>query len=238
MSLQDNLKSLQRRVDAASQRSGRLASSIQMIAVTKRVDIERVEEAITLGLTAFGENRVQEAIAKQAALSNQVSSVSWHLIGHLQRNKAKEAVVHFDSVHSVDSKELINKLEEQAAIRRKKGPLAVFLQVNVAGEKQKFGARPCEVSNLASLIISDAPHLRLNGLMTIAPYSENAEAVRPVFRQLRRIRDGLQVYLNTRPTGQPANRRTLLLSMGMSNDFEIAIEEGADVIRIGTALFK
>ena len=199
-----------------------------LVAVTKGVPVEWVRDAAALGLTDFGENRVQEARAKQAALGLTLHPVRWHLIGHLQRNKVRHAVEHFDLIHSVDSVSLIEALEAVAG-HHTIAPLGVLVQVSVSGEATKFG---CRLEETASLVqaVTRAPHLRVAGLMTMAPFAPDPEQARPHFRRLRQLRDDVVLALNLEP-------RALSLSMGMSQDFEVAIEEGADLVRIGTAIF-
>ncbi|MBI4343516.1 MAG: YggS family pyridoxal phosphate-dependent enzyme [Candidatus Omnitrophica bacterium] len=248
--LADSLAQVRARIAAAARRAGRDPCAITLVAVTKGLPAEAIREALALGLTDVGENRVQEARQKQIALGSRLKaagfglepgasslepSVRWHLIGHLQRNKAREAVERFAMIHSVDSPSLIDALERAAAGKRPEPPAqspeprTIFLQVNVSGEDSKSGCRPDELRTLAAQVQRCA-HLRLGGLMTMAPFSEDPQAARPWFDRLRRLRDELAVEL-----GRPVE--TLRLSMGMSQDFEVAIEEGADLVRIGTAIF-
>ena len=212
-----------------------------LIGVTKGVAAAQVQEAIACGLTDLGENRVQEARAKQQALGFKLQAsgssvqpvacslqpVRWHLIGHLQRNKAKHAVEFFDVIHSIDSVELATALQHQALQRRT--TVDVLIQVNVSGEATKFGCRPQDIPALAEML-SRSEMVSLSGLMTIAPFADDPEAARPYFRRLRELRDELTANLRF-----PLDR--LKLSMGMSGDFEVAIEEGTDIVRIGTAIF-
>jgi pyridoxal phosphate enzyme (YggS family) len=215
---------------------------VTLIGVTKTVPPEIIREAVGLGLTELGENRVQDARAKQQALlgvramhepRSTIHGIRWHLVGHLQSNKAKPAVELFDVIHSVDSVSLIQALERQANTLAKS--VEVFVQVNVSGETTKFGCRPDEVTALVDAL-RGCRQLTPAGLMTLAPFSEHPEEARPHFRKLRELRDALQ-------TGRVAQSLhhavtpSLQLSMGMSQDFEVAIEEGADVIRVGTAIF-
>ncbi len=212
------LEAVRQRIADACHRAGRPSSAVTLIAVTKGVPAERVREAVAAGVTDVGENRVQEALQKQQALGMQVH---WHLIGHLQRNKASVAARAFTMVHSVDSLALAQVLD-----RHRHGtaaPLDVLMQVNVSGEPTKSGCHPEDAQSLAAGVRA-LPHLRLCGLMTIAPLGEDA---RPVFGTLREVRDRLQAQ----------GFEGLKLSMGMSQDFEVAIEEGADFVRIGTAIF-
>jgi len=220
-SIAARLRRIRERLAAAAERSGRDPGRITLVVVTKGVTEDRIRQAITAGATILGENRVQEALPKIEAIGG---SVQWHLIGHLQRNKAKRTVGRFDLIHSVDRSDLadeINRQAEQAGIRQK-----VLIQVNVAREPGKSGALPEELDEVV-LRTSTLSHLSLEGLMTIPPLSNDPERSRPFFRwvaekagELRR--SGLSV---------PE------LSMGMSNDFEVAVEEGATLIRVGTAIF-
>ena len=225
MVLRDALATVRQRLEQACRHANRDASAVTLVGVTKGVPLELVREAMGLGLRDFGENRVQEARAKIAAIDHQ--DVHWHFLGHLQRNKAKDAVGLFSVIHSVDRRELIIELARQALTQSRKPE--VLIQVNVSGETTKFGCRAEDVDALARAI-EEQPALRLGGLMTMAPFSSDAEASRPYFRHLREIRDRLAKALG-RPPGE------LKLSMGMSQDFEVAIEEGADWVRVGTAIF-
>jgi pyridoxal phosphate enzyme (YggS family) len=250
------LDHVRKRIAQACARSGRDPSSVTLVGVTKNVAVDVIQQAVAFGLTELGENRIQEARAKQIALGWGLGAegsgpeprtqspepmVRWHLVGHLQRNKAKLAVELFDVVHSLDTLELAQALEQHVAglaqgSRLKargneniKPLLEVFIQVNISGETAKFGCRPETVVSLAQVVAS-FQHLKLAGLMTIAPYADHPETVRPVFRQLRELRDVVASSLEPRAS-------SLKLSMGMSQDFEVAIEEGADVVRVGTAIF-
>jgi len=205
---------------------------VTLVGVTKGVPVEVIREAVALGLADVGENRIQEARAKRSVLEQQPGPaaeqrpqpVRWHLVGHLQRNKARLAAALFDVIHSVDSLSLVEELDRQAAKRVSRGQsIEVFIQVNVSGEATKFGCRPEDANELAQAV-ADAPRLKLSGLMTMAPFAEDPERARSHFRRLRQIRDGLAMS-------------SLKLSMGMSQDFEVAVEEGADLVRVGTAIF-
>ena len=246
-----NLTDVRKRIAEACARSGRDPAAVTLVCVTKNVPPETIRRAVALGVHDLGENRVQEARDKQLVLGSGLRGlgpqpsapnpepVRWHLIGHLQRNKAKHAVELFDVVHSIDSVELSDEIERQAAKqtqdRRLKTqgedvkPIEVFVQVNVSREATKFGCHPDQAADLMQHIMHCA-HLRLRGLMTIAPFADDPEHARPHFRHLRLLRDSLNSQL-------PTPNSKLLLSMGMSQDFEVAIEEGADLIRIGTAIF-
>jgi pyridoxal phosphate enzyme (YggS family) len=216
------------RVDAAAERSGRAAADITLVAVSKTVPIEGIVAAHGLGFGTFGENRVQEAQEKIAALSGLV--LRWELIGHLQTNKAARAVDLFERVQSVDSLRVAEALNGHAATRGR--VLPVLLEVNVAGEATKSGFTPDALVE-AARAIAGLEHLRPQGLMTVAPLTERPEDVRPVFRRLRALRDDLRA----RVAQDGAEGGWHELSMGMSDDYDVAIEEGATIVRIGRALF-
>ncbi len=199
-------------------RRGRRSDAITLVAVTKGVELSRLREVVDCGMRDLGENRVQEALPKIDAVGR---AVRWHLIGHLQRNKVRTAVANFELIQSLDSHRLAAALND-AATR----PIDVLLQVNVAGEPQKFGVFPEAVPTMVAEV-GVLPRIRIIGLMTIAPQAEDPEMVRPVFRRLRELRD----------TMREATPDLAELSMGMSDDFEVAIEEGATIVRIGRAIF-
>jgi pyridoxal phosphate enzyme (YggS family) len=211
-----NVERVLERIHAAAERVARNASDITLVAVTKSVQPARIEQAIAAGLTVFGESRVQEARAKIPLLPGRAR---WHMIGHLQSNKARDAVALFELIHSVDSVKLATELNKWAERAGKTQP--ILLEVNLSGEASKFGFKPEDVE-AALEQINKLPRLEVQGLMTIPPFTQDPQQARPFFRQLRQLRDRL---------GLPH------LSMGMSHDFEIAIEEGATILRIGTALF-
>jgi pyridoxal phosphate enzyme (YggS family) len=222
MDLAANLETLRRRIRAACERAGRDPDSVTLLAVTKMQPPEVVQSASKLGLILFGENKVQEAKAKIPLCPG---NLRWHMVGHLQSNKCRDAVELFKMIQSVDSLSLaqeINKRAEQAA-----RTMPVLLEVNVAGEASKFGYRPEQL--LAELKELNAlPRIEIHGLMTVPPWSAEAEKARPHFRRLREIKAQCEQTL-----GAPLPH----LSMGMSGDFEIAVEEGATMVRIGTELF-
>ena len=221
--LQTILKRVRGRIAAACARAGRDPSEVEIVAVTKTHGAEVVNEAWLAGLRIVGENKVQEAAWKKPA---SVSGPSWHLIGHLQGNKVRHALELFDFIHSVDSVKLasrINLIADEMGLQPH-----ILLEVNVSGEKSKSGMGPEEVEPTVRHILANCPRLTLEGLMTMAPFSENPEDARPYFRRLREMRDELETKLNI---GLPR------LSMGMSGDFEVAVEEGATWVRLGTVLF-
>jgi pyridoxal phosphate enzyme (YggS family) len=220
--LAENLQNIRQRIAGASQRAGRDPSSVTLMAVAKGQPPEVVAEATTLGLTLFGENKIQEAKAKIPLCPGRLH---WQMIGHLQSNKCREAVGLFEMIQSVDSLHLaeeINKRADQAA-----KTIPILLEINIAGESSKFGYPPDQM--LAELSrINGLPRIEVHGLMAVPPWSADAEKVRPAFRQLRELKQRCEDIL-----GAPLPQ----LSMGMSGDFEVAIEEGATLVRIGTALF-
>jgi len=218
-----NFIEIQQRIASALTKSNRQNETVTLIGASKTVSAERLRPFVQNGLYNLGENYMQEGIAKQSELKKE--DICWHFIGALQSNKAKQAVAHFDWIHSVDRVSLIKALEREAALAEK--TLKVLLQVNVGDESSKAGCRVDELEKLAAFC-REQPHLELRGLMCLPPYCENAEDVRPYFLLLRDLRDGLK---STFTLDQ------LELSMGMSHDFEIAIECGATMIRVGTALF-
>ena len=220
--LHENLARIRGRIERACERSGRQPDSVRLMAVSKNQPPSRVAEAAAEGLTLFGENRIQEAKVKIPQCSGRLE---WHFIGHLQSNKARDAVSLFRVVQGVHSLALAEELQKQAAKQARSLP--ILLEVNVAGESSKFGWHPDRL--LAEFLQLNAlSRLEVHGLMTIAPYAVDPERVRPVFRRLRELRDRCADLL-----GAPLP----VLSMGMSGDLEVAIEEGATLVRVGTALF-
>ncbi len=219
--IRERIEAVRRRIATAAARSGREASAVTLVAVTKTMAVEAIRVAVAAGATVLGENRVQEARDKIAALGG---GVEWHLIGHLQTNKAKLAASLFDRVHALDSIRLADDLERHAAEAGRR--LRCLVQVNVGGEAQKNGAPEEEVRPLLEAA-ARLPHLSVDGLMAIPPFLPDPEDVRPFFRRLRALRDALVVEGFALPD----------LSIGMTHDFEVAIEEGATLVRIGTAIF-
>jgi pyridoxal phosphate enzyme (YggS family) len=211
-----NLEAVHERVARACERAGRKPDDVLLIAVSKTVEIERIRLAVTAGVRALGENRVQEAKEKVAGLGR---PVPWHLIGSLQTNKARDAVEFFDWIHSVDREELARELDRRAHQRERR--VKILVQVNVGEEPQKGGVHPAELKGLLESLTA-LPNLDVRGLMCIPPVEEAAEASRPWFKRLRDLRDEAKLEH---------------CSMGMSSDFEVAIEEGATMVRVGTAIF-
>jgi pyridoxal phosphate enzyme (YggS family) len=229
--LADNLRAVQDRIAAAAARAGRDPASIILVAVSKTHPLETLLEAYALGLRDFGENRVEEASEKLPAFkqARPDAPVAFHMIGHLQSRKAEEAVALFDRIHSVDSVKLARRLDRFAAERDRRVP--IMLEVNVSGEESKYGFDGRQSEALLGAIeeISQLKHLQLDGLMTMAPIVPVPEQARPVFRALRELRDAIEDHF--------PDLKLPHLSMGMTDDFEVAIEEGATLVRIGRAIF-
>ncbi|MGA7562564.1 MAG: YggS family pyridoxal phosphate-dependent enzyme [Desulfobaccales bacterium] len=217
-----HLEEVKGRIAAAARGAGRDPTLVRLVAVSKTVPLEHIQAAVAAGQLLFGENYLQEARPKIAALG---PALSWHFIGHLQSNKAKAAAGLFDVIHGVDSLKLAQALNSAAA---SKGDIQkILIQINLAGEASKSGAAPETVPGLLREL-GRLPHLQVLGLMTLPPWLADPEAVRPYFRALRELRDRLEADLR-----QPLPE----LSMGMSGDFEAAVAEGATLVRVGTAIF-
>lgn len=219
--LRDRLAAVRSRIERAAHKCGRNPNEIRLVSVSKTHPPEVLKAAIEAGATDFGENRVQEAEAKILEIGR--AAATWHLIGNLQANKARKAARLFDMIHSLDSIDLAERLE-RICEEEKREKLDVLIQVDLAGEATKSGAAETDLPALVEYL-RKCVHLNLRGLMTLPPFFEDAERVRPYFRRLREIRDRFF-------GGEFAE-----LSMGMSHDFEIAIEEGATIVRVGTAIF-
>lgn len=217
--LRANLAEVKQRIERAAHRGGRNADDIKLIAVSKTHPSETLRAAIEAGAKIFGENKVQEAEEKIENLKRE--TLEWHLIGHLQSNKARKAVQLFDCVQTLDSIELAMRLE-RICIEENRTSLSVLAQIDLAGEATKNGIKESDLPALVEFL-KTCERLKFDGLMTIPPYDEDLEKVRPFFRRLRELRD------ETIPNGA--------LSMGMSHDFETAVEEGATILRVGTAIF-
>ena len=224
--IERNLNEVTERIASAAGRSGRDPSEITLVAVSKTHPPHVLRNAIDAGATVLGENKVQEAESKIVELGREAAI--WHLIGHLQSNKARKAVQLFDVIESLDSLELAQRLE-RICIEEGRSKLAVFIQVDLAGEETKSGIPAAELPPLIEFL-QTCKCLRLNGLMIVPPFFDDPEATRPYFKRLRSIRDELAA------NGAFAVGRGEL-SMGMSHDFEVAVEEGATVVRVGTAIF-
>jgi PLP dependent protein len=228
MSIAENIAAICERIAAAARQSGRRPEEIALMAVSKTHPPERIREAYSAGLRLFGENRVQEFAGKASALAD-LAGAEWHMIGHLQTNKAGKTAELFSAVDSVDSVKLAEKLDAAASSLGKK--LSVLVEINVGGEAAKSGVAP-DSRALEELLLAAArlQALEFHGLMTVPPFFDNPEDARPYFRHLRELRDAIArrkfpaVGMN-------------VLSMGMSHDFEVAIEEGSTCVRVGTAIF-
>ncbi|MBN2712995.1 MAG: YggS family pyridoxal phosphate-dependent enzyme [Planctomycetes bacterium] len=212
------------RIAAACERSGRNPEDVTLVAVTKTVGIEEVRALYELGVRDFGENRAEVALSKTDEITE--ADINWHFIGHLQRNKAKKVLDGYRIIHSLESLKLAEIISAQAV--ENNFTASVFIEVNVAGEVSKYGIAPDKLENMAGAVLA-LTGLEVRGLMTMAPFSDNPEDARPYFRRLREMRDRLSASLGKELPG---------LSMGMSGDFEVAIEEGATLVRVGTALFE
>jgi len=215
----ENLKRVNEAIGVAAKRAGREPSEVKLVAVSKTHPVEVLREAIAAGTHLLGENRVQEAEQKIEVLARHAAE--WHLIGHLQSNKVRKAVQLFDVIHSVDSIDLAERLE-RICDEEGREKFSILVQVDLAGEETQSGIRVAELPDLANYL-STCIHLSFNGLMVLPPFCEHPDATRPYFQRLRRLRDEII------PGGE--------LSMGMSHDFEVAIEEGATIVRVGTAIF-
>lgn len=222
--LKDNFDKVNTNIQAACDRVGRNREDVTLIAVSKTKPIQMLQEAYDFGVHVFGENKVQEIVDKYEALPK---DISWHMIGHLQRNKVKYIIDKVDMIHSVDSLRLAETIEKEAA--KKDLIIKILIEVNVAKEESKFGVMPEKVEELVSQV-SQLPHIRICGLMTIAPFVENPEENRIYFNRLRNIAVDIE-------RKKSDNVIMSILSMGMTNDYEVAIEEGSTMVRVGTGLF-
>ncbi|HYF51087.1 MAG TPA: YggS family pyridoxal phosphate-dependent enzyme [Planctomycetota bacterium] len=229
--LRRNLKRVQERIAAAAARAGRRPEDVRLVAVTKYTGVEQIRALIEMGVADIGESRVQDAEKKHKALGEVATRARWHLIGHLQTNKADKAAKMFQTVHSVDSTRVAEALNREAA--KRSSQLECLIEVNVAGEANKFGMKP-DANEIGGVLksLATCPALRVKGLMTMAPFADDSEPVaRPVFKRLREL---LQDLNTSGSYPQPLTE----LSMGMTQDFEIAIEEGSTIVRVGSALLE
>ncbi|MEY8320426.1 YggS family pyridoxal phosphate-dependent enzyme [Lachnospiraceae bacterium 46-61] len=224
LEIQQNIIDIEQRITAAAQRSGRKREDILLLAVSKTIDVSRIKQAVNCGLKELGENKVQEILEKYDAMGE---DVCWHLIGHLQTNKVKYIINKVNMIHSVDSVKLAEEISKRA--KQSNVIMDILVEVNIADEQSKFGISPKEtlsfIKNIAFL-----DNIRIKGLMTVAPFVDNPEENRDCFRRMRQ----LLVDINAEKID---NVNMSVLSMGMSNDFEVAIEEGATIVRVGTNIF-
>ncbi|MBR3749689.1 MAG: YggS family pyridoxal phosphate-dependent enzyme [Firmicutes bacterium] len=225
MSITQNIEAIRGRIAQAAVRSGRKPEDVLLIAVTKLHEPDEIEEAIAAGVTDIAENKVQEIQKKFDQIH---SPVNWHLIGHLQTNKVKYIIDKVVMIHSVDSVHLAQEIDKRAAAAGK--TMDVLLQVNAAHEESKFGLDPKDVPQVFREILDSCPNVKIRGLMHIAPWSEDPEEIRPYFKEVKDLFDTLAAV-------EHPNADFKYLSMGMSHDFETAIEEGANIIRVGTSIF-
>jgi len=220
----DNVQKIKQKIREVCLKTGRNPEDVTIVAVTKTVPVERIIEVVNAGIYDIGENKVQELLEKRKSIDN----VRWHFVGHLQTNKVKYIVDFVHLIHSVDSFKLALEIEKRA--RRINRVVDVLIEVNTSGERTKYGVKPEETLNLVRQISENCEYVWVKGLMTVAAYLPNPEDVRPMFRILRELRDEISKF-NFR------NVEMRHLSMGMSNDYEVAVEEGATIVRIGTAIF-
>ncbi|MBI5473038.1 MAG: YggS family pyridoxal phosphate-dependent enzyme [Ignavibacteriae bacterium] len=223
--IRENIEEIRRRIESACRRSGRHASEVTLLAVSKTFLAGAVDEAVSAGLNDVGENYVQELLEKREALKSR--DVRWHFIGHLQSNKVKYIAEWIHLIHSLDNAGLAHELDKRA--EQVKRTLDVLVEVNTTDEQSKFGVRPEKAVEFVRSL-TDLSHIRLAGLMTIGPFLPDPEGSRPMFRTLRQLRDEIAALHQQNVTMQH-------LSMGMTGDFEVAIDEGATIVRIGTAIF-
>ena len=226
VSIKDNLAVVQQQLSQAATEAGRSPEDIQLIAVSKTKPAEMINEAVLANHTAFGENMVQEAISKMSAL-NKIDNIEWHLIGHLQKNKVKFCPGNFQWIHSIDSIELAKKLEERCALKQQN--INVLIQVNLSQEKSKYGVQQLDELFQLAETLHAGQWIKLRGLMTIPAPDLGETSTRKLFEKLRMWRDQLQNELDAPEITE--------LSMGMTADFQWAIQEGATMIRLGTAIF-
>lgn len=228
--IKDHLVRIHEHIEDICRRIGRNPKEIILVGASKYADAFQIKEAVAAGLKHIGENRVQDALAKFVILDQERVHVTRHMLGHLQTNKAQDAVGIFDLIQSVDSIRLADEIEKHAAKLNK--TMEILVEVNTSGEEQKFGVPPDEVLTLIEEV-SRCPHIRLSGLMTMAPYTQDKGIIRKCFRDLRELFDAVEDEYATHPRVEMKS-----LSMGMTEDYAIAIEEGSNMVRIGRAIFK
>ncbi len=225
--IKKKLEKINEKIKKAALKANRSPEDIKLVAVTKTATVEQIKEAISAGVKTIGENKVQEAKGKYQVLSADIADIEWHLVGHLQTNKVKYAIEVFDLIHSVDSKKLAEEIDKRSL---QFGIMTnILVEVNVSGEETKYGIKPEEVEPFLKEI-SEFSRIKVRGLMTIAPIAEDKEEVRPYFRKLRELSEKIE-------NKNIKNVKMDYLSMGMTDDFEVAIEEGANMVRIGRGIF-
>ena len=225
--IKKNLEKINEKIKKAALKANRSPEDIKLVAVTKTATVEQIKEAISAGVKTIGENKVQEAKGKYQVLSADIADIEWHLVGHLQTNKVKYAIEVFDLIHSVDSIKLAEEIDKRSL---QFGIMTnILVEVNVSGEETKYGIKPEEVEPFLKEI-SEFSRIKVRGLMTIAPIAEDKEEVRPYFRKLRELSEKIE-------NKNIKNVKMDYLSMGMTDDFEVAIEEGANMVRIGRGIF-
>jgi len=225
--IKKNLEKINEKIKKAALKANRSPEDIKLVAVTKTATVEQIKEAISAGVKTIGENKVQEAKGKYQVLSADIADIEWHLVGHLQTNKVKYAIEIFDLIHSVDSIKLAEEIDKRSL---QFGIMTnILVEVNVSGEETKYGIKPEEVEPFLKEI-SEFSRIKVRGLMTIAPIAEDKEEVRPYFRKLRELSEKIE-------NKNIKNVKMDYLSMGMTDDFEVAIEEGANMVRIGRGIF-
>ncbi len=226
-SIKRQVSQVQKRVVRAAEKSDRPADDVILIAISKTHSVEMIKEVVGAGITHIGENRIQEAEPKISKLAD--LPITWHMVGHLQRNKAQAAIEKFERLHSLDSKRLARRLQKML----KKTDISsypTYVQVNVSGEESKYGIEPDDLEPLLDMVAEECPRLQVQGLMTIAPYVDDETILREAFSELRELRESI-------PADRYPNVDLWDLSMGMTNDYEIAVEEGATHLRLGRAIF-
>jgi pyridoxal phosphate enzyme (YggS family) len=221
--IKSNIESIKKRIEAACRKANRDPNEVMLLAATKDVPADLIEAAIESGISSIGENRVQEAERKIIALKQKYAQITWHMIGHLQTNKVKRAVEIFDIIESVDSERLADEIDKQNK------PVEILVEVNVSGESQKYGISGVEVEDLVRHV-SGLSNLKVSGLMTVPPFSDDPEIARPYFRKLRAIGEKIKGL-------DLPNVDIKYLSMGMTDDFEVAVEEGSNIVRVGRGIF-
>ena len=223
-----NLALVKERIEKAAKRAGRNPAEIRLVCVTKTATANQLQEAISSGISDIGENRVKDALLKYDSLGEQAQGTKWHMIGHLQTNKVKKCLQIFDTIHSLDSINLADEIDKQAKSLGK--CIDCLVQVNVSGEDSKYGISPEETEAFIRKV-SFFSNIHIAGLMTMAPFVDNPEQVRPFFKKIYSLKESLRKM-------DISNTDVKDISMGMTQDFEVAIEEGATFVRIGTAIFK